>query len=65
MACRDAAELGLAVNFIQGDMRCLEWTNAFDVVLIWFTTFGCAASVRTDSGLHARRLRGSSGKRAD
>jgi len=21
-------------------MRCLEWTNAFDGVLIWFTTFG-------------------------
>ena len=40
MARRDATERGLAVNFIQGDMRCLEWTNEFDVVLIWFTTFG-------------------------
>ena len=34
------AERGLAANFFQGDMRCLEWTNAVDVVLIWFTTFG-------------------------
>jgi len=45
MARRDAAARSPGVNFIQGDMRCLEWTTAFDVVLIWFTTFGYFSDV--------------------
>lgn len=45
MARRDAAARGLDVTFVQGDMRTLEWTNAFDVVLIWFTTFGYFSDV--------------------
>ena len=62
MARRDAAARSPGVNFIQGDMRCLEWTNAFDVVLIWFTTFGyfqrcreCTSRATVGASPQARR----------
>jgi SAM-dependent methyltransferase len=39
-ARRDAAEQGLDVEYVEGDMRELPWTERFDRALCWFTTFG-------------------------
>ncbi|MBD0329088.1 MAG: methyltransferase domain-containing protein [Thermoleophilia bacterium] len=36
----DAAERGVEVEYVQGDMRTLPWTERFDRALLWFTTFG-------------------------
>jgi SAM-dependent methyltransferase len=36
----DAAALGVEVDYRQGDMRELPWTERFDVVVNWFTAFG-------------------------
>jgi SAM-dependent methyltransferase len=36
----DAAELGVEVDYRQGDMRELPWTERFDAVVNWFTAFG-------------------------
>jgi ubiquinone/menaquinone biosynthesis C-methylase UbiE len=40
-ARRDAADDGLAVDYVEGDMRRLPWTgHRFDRVINWFTAFG-------------------------
>lgn len=39
-ARRDAAARGVAVDYVQGDMRSLPWTGRFDRVISWFTSFG-------------------------
>jgi SAM-dependent methyltransferase len=39
-ASRDAAEHGVAVDYVRGDMRHLPWTQSFDRVINWFTAFG-------------------------
>lgn len=39
-ARRDAAARGVAVDFVDGDMRSLPWTEHFDRVVNWFTAFG-------------------------
>jgi SAM-dependent methyltransferase len=39
-AKRDAAERGLTVEYVQGDMRELPWSGRFDRVVNWFTAFG-------------------------
>ncbi|TDD91530.1 class I SAM-dependent methyltransferase [Saccharopolyspora karakumensis] len=36
----DAAELGVEVTYVDGDMRELPWQERFDAVLNWFTAFG-------------------------
>jgi len=36
----DAAELGVEVDYVHGDMRELPWTQDFDRVVNWFTAFG-------------------------
>ena len=36
----DAAERGVDVEYVQGDMRELPWTERFDAVVNWFTSFG-------------------------
>jgi SAM-dependent methyltransferase len=36
----DAAERGVEVEYIQGDMRELPWSERFDAVVNWFTSFG-------------------------
>jgi SAM-dependent methyltransferase len=36
----DAAERGVEVEYVEGDMRVLRWSDRFDGVLLWFTTFG-------------------------
>ena len=28
------------VDFVEGDMRALQWQGVFDAALLWFTTFG-------------------------
>lgn len=38
---RAAAErLGVEVDYVLGDMRDLPWTQRFDVVISWFTSYG-------------------------
>lgn len=39
-ARRDAADLGVTVTYVDGDMRELPWTDRFDRVINWFTAFG-------------------------
>ena len=36
----DAAERGVEVDYLEGDMRELPWTERFDAALNWFTSFG-------------------------
>lgn len=36
----DAQERGVEVDYVHGDMRDLPWSNRFDVVINWFTSFG-------------------------
>ncbi len=40
LARRDADARGLAVEYFPGDMRQLPWSEAFDNVINWFTSFG-------------------------
>lgn len=39
-ARRDAAERGVEVEYVEGDMRSLPWTERFDRIVNWFTAFG-------------------------
>lgn len=39
-AHQDAAEMGVQVNYLQGDMRSLDFVEEFDRILILFTSFG-------------------------
>lgn len=39
-ARRHAAELGVEVTYVEGDVRSLPWDGEMDVVLSWFTSFG-------------------------
>jgi len=36
----DAAERGVEVEYVQGDMRKLPWRDRFDGLVNWFTSFG-------------------------
>jgi SAM-dependent methyltransferase len=36
----DAADRGVDVEYVHGDMRALAWSGRFDRVLNWFTSFG-------------------------
>jgi cyclopropane fatty-acyl-phospholipid synthase-like methyltransferase len=40
LARKDAAERGVEVEYVEGDMRSIRWTDRFDRVLCWFTSFG-------------------------
>ena len=40
IARADAADRGVAVDYVQGDMRELPWTSSFDRVVNWFTAYG-------------------------
>ena len=39
-ARQDAAALGVAVEYVAGDMRALPWAGRFDRLVCWFTSFG-------------------------
>jgi SAM-dependent methyltransferase len=45
----DAAELGIEVDYVEGDMRSIPWQGRFDAVVNWFTAFG----YHSDDELHA------------
>ena len=36
----DAAERGVEVEYVEGDMRSIPWSARFDRVVNWFTSFG-------------------------
>ena len=36
----DAVDRGVEVDYVEGDMRELPWTDRFDAVVNWFTSFG-------------------------
>jgi SAM-dependent methyltransferase len=40
LARKDAAERGVDVEYVEGDMRSIPWSGRFDRVLCWFTSFG-------------------------
>jgi SAM-dependent methyltransferase len=40
LARADAAERGVEVEYVEGDMRSIPWSGRFDRVLCWFTSFG-------------------------
>jgi SAM-dependent methyltransferase len=40
LAREDAKRRGVDVDYIEGDMRELPWSDRFDAVLCWFTSFG-------------------------
>lgn len=40
VARRDAAALGVSVEYVEGDMRALPWTDHFDRIVNWFTAYG-------------------------
>jgi SAM-dependent methyltransferase len=40
LAREDAAERGVEVEYVEGDMRSVPWVDRFDRVLCWFTSFG-------------------------
>ena len=40
LARTDAAERGVEVEYVEGDMRSIPWAGRFDRVLSWFTSFG-------------------------
>ena len=40
LARADAAERGVEVEYVEGDMRSIPWKGRFDRVLSWFTSFG-------------------------
>jgi ubiquinone/menaquinone biosynthesis C-methylase UbiE len=39
-ARHDAAARGVTVTYVEGDMRDLPWTDRFDRVINWFSSFG-------------------------
>jgi SAM-dependent methyltransferase len=39
-ARQDAADMGVQVEYIEGDMRQLPWAGHFDVIVNWFISFG-------------------------
>jgi len=40
LARADAVERGVEVEYVEGDMRSLPWSERFDRVLSWFSSFG-------------------------
>jgi SAM-dependent methyltransferase len=40
MARREAAEHGVVVEFVEGDIRAIPWRDRFDRVVCWFPSFG-------------------------
>lgn len=39
-ARHDAAAAGLTIEYVEGDMRALPWTERFDRIVNWFTAYG-------------------------
>jgi SAM-dependent methyltransferase len=39
-ARQDALERGVTVDYVDGDMRTISWSEDFDAVVSWFTAYG-------------------------
>jgi SAM-dependent methyltransferase len=39
-ARRDASDLGITLDYVEGDMRQLPWKERFDRIVCWFVSFG-------------------------
>ncbi|MDX8529140.1 class I SAM-dependent methyltransferase [Mesorhizobium sp. MSK_1335] len=48
----DAAERGVDVEYIRGDMRSLPWRERFDTAFLWYTTFGYFDEADNERVLH-------------
>ena len=40
VARSDAERRGVSVDYVHGDMRAIPWTDRFDAVVSWFTSYG-------------------------
>jgi SAM-dependent methyltransferase len=40
VARKDAADRGVAVDYVEGDLRAIPWESRFDALVNWFTSFG-------------------------
>ena len=40
LARADADRRAVAVDYVEGDMRAIPWTDRFDAVVSWFTAYG-------------------------
>lgn len=40
VARKDAADRGVVVDYVEGDLRAIPWEGRFDAVVNWFTSFG-------------------------
>ncbi|HEY6415821.1 MAG TPA: class I SAM-dependent methyltransferase [Acidimicrobiales bacterium] len=40
VARADADRRGVSVEYVQGDMRAIPWTDRFEAVVSWFTAYG-------------------------
>ena len=40
VARKDAADRGVEVEYVEGDLRAIPWEGRFDTLLNWFTSFG-------------------------
>jgi 2-polyprenyl-3-methyl-5-hydroxy-6-metoxy-1,4-benzoquinol methylase len=52
LAKSHAEELGVKVDYVQGDMREIFWREEFDAILCWFTTFGYFSDTDNQTVLH-------------
>ncbi|MER9026444.1 class I SAM-dependent methyltransferase [Mesorhizobium sp. M0815] len=48
----DAAERGVSVEYVLGDMRSLPWRDRFDAAFLWYTTFGYFDEADNERVLH-------------
>lgn len=48
----DAAERGVDVEYVLGDMRSLPWRDRFDAAFLWYTTFGYFDDADNERVLH-------------
>ncbi|MGF1482313.1 MAG: class I SAM-dependent methyltransferase [Cyanophyceae cyanobacterium] len=39
-ARQDTEQMGVEVEYVEGDMRSLPWTERFDCIVNWFTAYG-------------------------
>ncbi|MER8867989.1 class I SAM-dependent methyltransferase [Mesorhizobium sp. M0751] len=48
----DAAERGVHVEYVRGDMRSLPWRDRFEAAYMWYTTFGYFDEAGNERVLH-------------
>lgn len=40
LGLQDASRIGVSVDYVEGDIRAIPWTDHFDAVVSWFTAYG-------------------------